>query len=541
MHLGVVRLAASVLDLCRVSASENSGAVSEVAAVPRLDGDRLVAAVRTAQGRLQLVVWRVQQPSGTITRLADSGTQAGDATFIDIAKGGSYVTAFRTASGDLKLICWDVAANGTVTRRGDSGEQAGAATHIRIVSVSPDLFVTALRTAEGRLRLIPWQVNASGSITRLGDGATTAERVSEIDLVVHSVSGGGGRLVSVARTAEASDAIKLISWNVTATGGISRLRDSGSQAGAGTLVRIVRDAHANVVTAARVGFSILLVAWRVGSDGSLNRAGESLGYPFAGSNEALLAQPDGVLCATRTATGQANLAAYSTDAAGTITHRSDTAEQADIGTLVDLVGVSGTADSTGRRISTIALVRTSSGALRLTSWGPACVRLHLKVLSDPNIPIATMLASMQEIYGTVGIRVQHLSTERLSLSALADLDIGACSTVPTSAEHQQLFTHRNGVAAGDVVVYFVRSITPPLNGCAASPEERPAAVVARIASEFTLAHEVGHVLGLGHIDDNNRLMTKNSTDSITNPPPDLVGSEASQMQRSSLTNVCAGS
>ncbi len=49
------------------------------------------------------------------------------------------------------------------------------------------------------------------------------------------------------------------------------------------------------------------------------------------------------------------------------------------------------------------------------------------------------------------------------------------------------------------------------------------------------------MLGLGHVGDNDRLMTKNSTDLITNPPPDLVGSEASQMQRSSLSNVCAGS
>jgi hypothetical protein len=328
---------------------------------------------------------------------------------------------------------------------------------------------------------------------------------------------------------------------VTSTGGINRLRDSGSQAGAGTLVRIARDAHANVVTAARVGFSILLVAWRVGSDGSLSRAGESLGYVLAASSLALLAQPDGVLCATQTAAGQLNLAAYSTDAAGTVTYRSDSAEQAGPGTLINLVGVGGTADSTGRRISTLALVRTSSGVLQLTSWGPACVRLHLKVLSDPSIPIATMLASMQEIYGTVGIRVQHLSTEELNLPALTDLDINACFSPPTSAEHLELFTHRNGVAAGDVVVYFVRSISPPLNGCAAFPEGRPGAVVARIASEFTLAHEVGHVLGLGHIDDNDRLMSKNSTDLITNPPPDLVGSEASQMQRSSLSNVCAGS
>jgi hypothetical protein len=43
------------------------------------------------------------------------------------------------------------------------------------------------------------------------------------------------------------------------------------------------------------------------------------------------------------------------------------------------------------------------------------------------------------------------------------------------------------------------------------------------------------VLGLGHVDDNDRLMTGNGTFNITNPPPDLIASEASRMQSSALT------
>lgn len=81
-------MASSVLDLCRVSIRGTPGAVTEFAPVPRLDGDRMVAATTEAVGRrLRVVVWRVDQPTGKITRLGDSERQAGTATSIDIAKG----------------------------------------------------------------------------------------------------------------------------------------------------------------------------------------------------------------------------------------------------------------------------------------------------------------------------------------------------------------------------------------------------------------------------------------------------------------------
>lgn len=531
----------SVLDLCKISDITSTDTVSELVAAPILDGDRLVLAIRTAVGgRLQLLVWRVQQPSGVLTRLAGSGTQAGKASSIAIAKGGLYVTAFRTEAGNLKLVSWQVATNGTITRRGDSGDQAGSASLIRIVALTFDMFLTASRTSEGRLKLIAWRVGSDGRISRLADGATTSEQVAEHDLVLHTprAGAGGGRVVTVIRTTAGPDAIKLITWDVTSTGVVTRLRDSGGQAGAGTLVRVTRDIHGSIVSAARVGFDVRVVVWRMGSDGSLTRAGESRGYFLSSSTQALLAHPDGVVCATGATGGGVNLAGFSTDATGGVVHRSDTAEQAGAGTRVDLVATNGTTDAAGRRISTIALVQTTTGNLRVISWGPACVRLHIKILSDPNQPIETLLAQMQELYGSAGIRVQHVSTERLTLPALEDIDVGGCTSDDLTEEQEQLFGHRNGVGAGEIVVYFVRSIDPLANGCAAHPEGRPGAVVARYGTLHTLGHEVGHVLGLGHVNNDDRLMTGNGTGNITNPPPDLIGEEASQMQRSSLTNVC---
>jgi hypothetical protein len=99
----------------------------------------------------------------------------------------------------------------------------------------------------------------------------------------------------------------------------------------------------------------------------------------------------------------------------------------------------------------------------------------------------------------------------------------------------QLMANRNSVATNDVVVYFVRSTNPSFNGCAAHPANRPSAVVASIASEWTLGHEVGHVLGLGHVTPTDRLMMGGGTNNITNPPPDFVAGEVQTMDNSPFT------
>jgi hypothetical protein len=87
-----------------------------------------------------------------------------------------------------------------------------------------------------------------------------------------------------------------------------------------------------------------------------------------------------------------------------------------------------------------------------------------------------------------------------------------------TAEQTQLFANRNNVAANQVVVYFVEAPSPVQRVCA-HPTGRPGAVVAQSATQWTLAHEIGHVLGLSHVSNNDRLMTGNGTANITNPRP----------------------
>ena len=181
-------------------------------------------------------------------------------------------------------------------------------------------------------------------------------------------------------------------------------------------------------------------------------------------------------------------------------------------------------------------VRGTDNALWHKWWAQVpTVRVHTKILTNPNVSVATVLQRMRDVYGSVGVHVQHASNETLNLPALNDLDVGTCTRGNSTAEQNQLFANRNNAGANDVVVYFVRSTVPPFNGCAAHPAGRPGAVVAQGATQWTFGHEIGHVLGLNHVNDNNRLMTGNGTANITNPPPDLTGGERDTMVASPFT------
>ena len=166
------------------------------------------------------------------------------------------------------------------------------------------------------------------------------------------------------------------------------------------------------------------------------------------------------------------------------------------------------------------------------------VRVHVKCLVNPvSFTLNEQFAAMQEVYAVAGIRVDWVTTENLNLPSLEDVDVGGCTMGSSTAEQNSLFGHRNFVGSKDMVVYFVRSTVPAYNGCAAYPSGKPGAVVVRSASRWTLGHELGHVLSLNHVNDNNRLMTGNGTFNITNPPPDLVSSEVTSMINSSLSTA----
>jgi hypothetical protein len=164
------------------------------------------------------------------------------------------------------------------------------------------------------------------------------------------------------------------------------------------------------------------------------------------------------------------------------------------------------------------------------------VRVHTKTLTSPDLPITTLFHNMREVYATRGVDVEWATEETLNLPALNVVDVGQCFMGQTTAEQNQLFNNRNFADANDVVIYFVQASNPPFNGCAAHPAGRPGAVVVKTATQWTFAHEIGHVVDLNHVNNNDRLMTGNGTSNITNPPPDLDASEGTTMFNSPITD-----
>ena len=185
--------------------------------------------------------------------------------------------------------------------------------------------------------------------------------------------------------------------------------------------------------------------------------------------------------------------------------------------------------------------------------------LHIKVLQQPNIAIDTMLRNVRQVYSTANIRVAVGSRENLAgpaFTAILDVGVGPCTMGQArTTEQTQLFGIRNFVGANEIAVYFVRSVlqnnTQALNGCASFPANQPSCVVGHTASGWTLAHEVGHVLGLAHISGENtncppanprccstpdftRLMTGCGTGNITGTPTVSQG-EINTMIASNLT------
>jgi hypothetical protein len=318
------------------------GLVDEIAVVTHpAGGSGVVTAVQTADShhRLKLIHWRADD-SG-IVRLGDSGNQAGGARGIDIARAGSrLVTVCETNPGQLKLISWDVTAD-SIVRRGDSGNQTGGARLTHVAVLSEQLAVTGCATTNGNLKLISWRIGTDGSFARLADSGSAAGRVHWIALLPLPDEGYGTRVLTAVSDSERN--LKLIVWRVTSTGQITRVGDSGGQAGWSSHIRAVLHAPGLVVTSVmgrpqlwprlpwkNYSGRLKLITWRVSPDGrTITRLHDSGDGEECWAN-ALIDRPYGVLSAIRNNFdspawgGLLQLFSWTVGADGTITPRNAT-------------------------------------------------------------------------------------------------------------------------------------------------------------------------------------------------------------------------
>ena len=122
---------------------------------------------------------------------------------------------------------------------------------------------------------------------------------------------------------------------------------------------------------------------------------------------------------------------------------------------------------------------------------------------------------------------------------------GPCLLGQPTAEHNTLYARRNGVGAGEIVVYVVRTLTngagaTNLLGCATHPNDQPGCAVVQANARWLVAHEVGHVLGLRHWANppaENSQFLMFPTVGWTDPPPDIVQTEVATMVDSALTRA----
>lgn len=167
------------------------------------------------------------------------------------------------------------------------------------------------------------------------------------------------------------------------------------------------------------------------------------------------------------------------------------------------------------------------------------LRLHIRTVSVPDLPVQEMIDRMREVYEKAGIEIEVASVQSLDLGGQLDVDVGPCSATSLTAEQSSVFSHRDGITSSDIAIYFVRTTIPPYNGCAAHPAASPGVILSSYASPWTLAHEVGHVLGLDHVYDIRRLMTSQGTANIVDPPPDLADNEIEIMTGSTVVIAVA--
>jgi hypothetical protein len=144
------------------------------------------------------------------------------------------------------------------------------------------------------------------------------------------------------------------------------------------------------------------------------------------------------------------------------------------------------------------------------------IHLHFRSISLTSVSFDTQYRAAVQAFGQYNINVLMKSGKSVWLS---EADRKKFKRVDTSCvvgndEWSALQKLLNDVPSFDICVFFVGQLWDPHEnpgnemflGCGAHRPGSPACVVAANGNKYDMAHEVGHVLGLGHESTNGNLM-----------------------------------
>jgi len=267
-------------------------------------------------------------------------------------------------SATRKLRGW---GRRTVTRLAQAS--AGTVSDVKLVKVDDTRLVSVVRGGAGQLLLISWAAQLGpkepGTLTRTG--SIEAGRASDLDVVK-----AGTFLVTACR----NDAGKLllISWRVASNGAVTRAIE-GVSAGEARLIRLTALSSNLLVTACQDGSgNLLLISWRVGTNGSITRLSDSGNSAKEISDLEMIKTSNGrVVTAARAGSKRLLLISWEITAAnGNIRRLVDSGNQA--GELdvtgtgpapVLPTGIAAALDNLGR---VAVSVRAADGRLKLILW-----------------------------------------------------------------------------------------------------------------------------------------------------------------------------
>lgn len=219
-----------------------------------LDATRVVTAViDSATSEMQLAVWKVTLPAGTIAQQGAPMSVSGTASSVSIATLDSgHVATAAVIGGNLQVNVFDISSTGVITD-GGSATGGSATLYAHVVVVSPSQFVSAVGNSTKNLEVTSWGISGS---TVSKQGSATAGVVQRISAAYYSTN-------VYTAVENNSGNLELLEWGVSTTGSV--VKQATGTVGAASRVAVCGVGVAGPVTAV-IGSSgdLDLAAWNNG-------------------------------------------------------------------------------------------------------------------------------------------------------------------------------------------------------------------------------------------------------------------------------------